>query len=496
MATQQTREPRVLTEDPVSDFDNQEENHEGVFSANVRKPSSREKNFCFPATGSSRIEPRLSLLEVLGYSGLLSVIGGSLWILGVFGFLTFLWFGYGSKPEAADAALFWRFIALRNYFTQTVTILSIALRVVVGIQATVCTSMLAALMLEKYGAQKSLTAWLSVMRSLNDGPLKLGGLLLTKRHRVTFIRVESWLTFLLITITMPLQFSSTLILGDMNDFVIVGNPNNTQFSDLFPIKDNEIPIVVDLSFAPLEHAPVYATFGETQAHFDATPNEKGISDTGLIQRSMVPIRDSNDRVSVRNLESTTAVISSRFSCIRPYINGVYSSYPVRIYEADGAFGYVEGTLDYDTTFSRAGISSNIQCGNTGCKTVGFQCTISGRGITPIAWPTTGCIIEGPTDKNSPSSYFPSWDPSQGVWSANATIMMVITTNMNRADWATTYLYECSCTAKGTTNAAGVPCHRSQHHGRPEPHGGQRATGQSCRTENLGPGDSRCFEGLS
>ncbi|KAI0110875.1 hypothetical protein GGR51DRAFT_510337 [Nemania sp. FL0031] len=368
----------------------------------------------------------LPVSESLGRSGLLSIIGGSLWILGIFGFLTFLWFGYGSRPEAADATGLWRFIALRNYFPQAITLCALALRVAVSFQAAVCTSMIAAIVLEKHGAQRTRVAWLSVMRSINDGLFKLCGLLVKSNGMVVSLRhIEIWFTFLMLIVTSVLQFSSTLLLSDIHDFTIVGDINSTQFGDLILFKkENFYEGGLGLYF--VTQPPVYAVFGEVQASFSATPNANGVSDTGIIQRSLLPISESDARSSVRKVEATTAVITSQSGCIRPQINATYSADRDHGFEGE-VYGYINGTVDYEQSFGRAGIRQSSLCSDTGCGDTPFSCNL------PItqghSWQAVTCFFDGIVD------LIPLWDPEDGVWSRNTTVVLVITTNMDSKGWS-------------------------------------------------------------
>ncbi|KAI0542928.1 hypothetical protein GGR58DRAFT_519190 [Xylaria digitata] len=268
-----------------------------------------------------------------------------------------------------------------------------------GVQATICTSMIAALMLEKYGAQKRHVAWLSVMRSLNDGPLKLGRILLSQRRRATLLQIESWLTFLVIAVTLALQFSSTLLLSDMNDFVILGNLNDTELGDLIRYTSDDSRVAtIQKKF--LTASPVYAAFGEVQASFDSTPDERGVCDTGLIQRSLLPLPGVDSRAAVRKFEGTTLVMSSQFSCIRPWI-----------------------------------MTPNSLCSDGGCdELVDFVCPIPSicRGA---GWQTISCIFNGVRgNRNGLRVWNPIWDPVDGPWSRNTTVALIITTNMDSHNW--------------------------------------------------------------
>lgn len=208
-------------------------------------------------------EPPLPLKKSLGLSGSLSILGGSAGLLVVWGFLAFLWLGHGSAPEAADATRAWRQIALHDWTTRSITLSSGALRLAVSLQTTVCTSMVAALFLENWHARVSQVAWLSVMRSINDGPLSLvQKTLLSPPKSLSGIlrRVEFWLLLLMVAVTLALQFSSTILISDLVDFGVVGDANGTEIPDLLQPERVKTDI---FDISPILGAPpIYATFGE------------------------------------------------------------------------------------------------------------------------------------------------------------------------------------------------------------------------------------------
>ncbi|KAI0545376.1 hypothetical protein F4679DRAFT_576212 [Xylaria curta] len=376
------------------------------------------------------LDQPLPVTQSLGRRGLFVVIGGSLLILGIFEFLIFLWFGQGSTPEAADATRLWRFIALHNYFPQTITLCALALRVAVNFQAAACTSMIAAIVLEKHGAQRTQVAWLSVMRSINNGPLKLCGLFVSSKSIAILLRqVEIWLAFLMIIVTSALQFSSTLLLSDINDFIIVGDLNSTQLNDIFLYEKEDFYSEI-LGLEYVAQPPVYAVFGELPAGFDATPSASGLSDTSLIQRSLLPIPGSNARSSVRKIEVTSVVMTSQSACIRPQISAMYTAERFDLGEED-VFGGIIGTVDYKQSFESAGVRQNGLCSDTSCEDVAFECPIPS---SYEGWQTVTCLIDGIVGRGGPANSDPVWDPADGVWSRNATVVLVITTNMDYEGW--------------------------------------------------------------
>lgn len=101
------------------------------------------------AVGQPHGNAILPMKQSLGLSGSIVIIGGTIGLLGVYAFLTFLWFGYGTKSRAANATWAWRQIALRGYMEQVISLAALVLTVIISLHATVCTSMTAALVLEK-----------------------------------------------------------------------------------------------------------------------------------------------------------------------------------------------------------------------------------------------------------------------------------------------------------------------------------------------------------
>ncbi|TRX96841.1 hypothetical protein FHL15_002147 [Xylaria flabelliformis] len=158
--------------------------------------------------------------------------------------------------------------------------------------------------------------------------------------------IESWLTFLVIVVTLSLQFSSTLLFSDINGFVIIGDLENNKFGDVVPSDEIDTLHARHNTAQYILQHPVYAAFGEVQAGFNATPNNNGVSDTGLVQRSLIPILEADTRCSVRKAEGTTMVVSSRSSCIRPQNNAKY--YTERGFEDISRS--IAGTVDYDMSF--------------------------------------------------------------------------------------------------------------------------------------------------
>ncbi|XXH00657.1 hypothetical protein Hte_007005 [Hypoxylon texense] len=385
---------------------------------------------------STTQEPPLPLKKSLGLSGSLGIIGGSIGLLLVWGFLAFLWLGHGSAAEAANATRAWRQIALHDWMTRSITLSSLALRLAVSLQTTVCTSMLAALFLERRHTRISQVAWLSVMRSINDGPLRLVQKTLPpspKSLSGILRRVEFWLLLLMVVITLALQFSSTILISDLVDFGVVSDVNVTEIPDLLQPEKVET-ILFDIS--PILGAPpIYATFGEVQSQSDASPNAQGLSFTGLLQRGLLPFSNEGDRTSLRQFNGNAVVVNSNVACMRPLISGRF--YRTRGYGDTMTFGFVEGQLQYESGLQAAGIDTQALCDGADCQEVSFNCTIPGS--SDYSWQSSLCVVGGVGGHilNSSSGFdgARSWNSSDEPWSRSSPINLVISSNMGDPEWA-------------------------------------------------------------
>ncbi|ETS76097.1 hypothetical protein PFICI_11484 [Pestalotiopsis fici W106-1] len=379
--------------------------------------------------------PALPLKESLGVVGLLSIFGGSLGALGVLGFLIFLWFGYGTEPEGKTATDLWRILALHNWMTQTITLCSLALRVLVSTQSIVCTSLVAALILEKRSVRKPDAAFFSVFRGVNDGPRKLVQLMLSHRPTAVLLYPEFWLLSLLSLIALSLQFSSTILLSDLHDFTIVGGINSTNVQSLFYVPEGHGPQwamnFVDL----LESTPVLSLFGERRINSSVPPDNNGFSDTGLVQQGLLPFADSNTRTSVRDYRGTGMVLNSRVSCMPPVMEVKYLLDEQLDNPVAPALAWLTGTLDAAASLRNSGQDiSNCSAGT--CETIGFRCNVPiVRPDFPIAnYPQSSiCIVSsGNSAPNLDSSM--RWDSSSMPWSWGVPLYMAIVSNANVEDW--------------------------------------------------------------
>ncbi|KAI1391859.1 uncharacterized protein F4822DRAFT_107362 [Hypoxylon trugodes] len=370
----------------------------------------------------------LPLGQSLGLAGAFSIIGGSLGALGVLSFLGIIWFGHGDASDGSQANRAWRYIAIRGWMTQAITLSAVLLRFIISIQTTICTSMIAALLLEKDGVRRSLAAWFSVTRSMNSGPRRLLGLIISSKNRTALRRVETWLVMIMVIITLALQFSSTILLSDMGKLEIISDTYNNKVHSIFESRDNKNEDIRETSGQFLIVQPIFPTFGEARSPLGAKPESNGLSDTGLMQRAFLPISEASDRTSIREFEGNVIVLNSQVACMRPKITAEYSSYSVLNGNSNGA---IRGQLDYDLTFRSAQVKPKSLCGTQNCSRIPFSCWTAGA---KFGWQSKSCLIDGLTTQFTKGTVAPEWNLSDGPWSPNSSVQLISTTNMQIRDW--------------------------------------------------------------
>ncbi|KAI0503392.1 hypothetical protein F5B22DRAFT_551255 [Xylaria bambusicola] len=369
--------------------------------------------------------PRLPIKESLGRSGSLTIIGGSVVALVLLGFLMFLWLGHGGH-ESADATWVWRQIALGGWMTQSITLTSLGLRFIISMQAAVCTSMLAALVLEKKFTPKPDVAWFSIIRSTNDGPLKMVQMMLSSKFLIWSI--EFWLLSLLAVTTLGLQFASTILLSDIVDSAIVSNMRQTQMPDLFDPSGADLSVINWLFGAS---KPVYGVFGELDTDYNVLPDARGLSQTGLVQRAFLPLDRPNDRISTRYFKGNAIVMSSKTACMRPRIYGISLTH----YTDDlGNHAIeIEGRLQYELTIRGAQVDANSSCSLGECEEIAFLCSspidFVGHDNSTTSWQSVACYLGAVGGQIDWSLHAPRWNSSQQPWSRNVPISLILSTNV-------------------------------------------------------------------
>lgn len=161
----------------------------------------------------------VSSLQRIGWYPITLLLLSLLGVLAFIGYISFLWF-------TADENARWRRIALAGWLNKSIALASVILRTAVAVQAGIASSMLAAILLEGPGIRLPELAAISAMRASSAPPHYLFGHLIPETMRAEHRPRRKWaLLFvcaLLSVTTLTLQFTSTILLTDVDIALITG----------------------------------------------------------------------------------------------------------------------------------------------------------------------------------------------------------------------------------------------------------------------------------
>ncbi|KAF6824345.1 hypothetical protein CMUS01_10291 [Colletotrichum musicola] len=305
----------------------------------------------------------------LGIWGLSIIGGGTAIILAVLGFLVFLWSGEGPE-DGRHATKAWRWVVLNQHITQAVTLSTVILRVAVTAQSSIYTSLIAGLVLEGHGVPLHRAAELSVIRCANDGPLRLSWLLLTSVRRSA---AQAVLAVVLLLATVAVQFSSTLLVSDLELTPLVGD-SIAKSVRLHVSRD-----VISLNRQMNNWVPqptAYVPFGEVpQVERNSTPSELGVADTGVVKRVFLPL-STTELATLRGYEGKAYTFESRFVCVRPSISAALSTIiPPPNTDTLPFYLFASGNISWESTFQQAGLSLPKNCDGGSCFPSSFNCSL-------------------------------------------------------------------------------------------------------------------------
>ncbi|RWA08566.1 hypothetical protein EKO27_g6534 [Xylaria grammica] len=371
---------------------------------------------------------RLGILESIGGYGLLVIIGGAIVSIASLAFLIFLWTGRGSSPSAIHASPVWRAIILGEWIAQATTLTALVIRSVVAAQAAVCTALLASLLLERHHVPKSDVAQLSVLRAINDGPLKLTWLVLRSFSRL--ICIETALVFSLAIGSLALQFASTILFSDLHELTIAANVAPFPVNDYIP--QNLTSLYDTYTIA---NPPTYAVFGELPHNASSAPDAKGFSATGRRMRTFIPLAEPSNRTSVHTYNGNAVSLFSSVACMRPIIRSSYiGAYTDSISGKGYSYGRVAGSLHYGESLREAHSVPNL-CSSDGCLATHFNCSIPGVvGYRP-EWQGSFCVADTVGDSlYDGGGLSKSWDSVTEPLSNYSLVYLFFSTNMHDTDW--------------------------------------------------------------
>ena len=318
---------------------------------------------------------------------------------------------------------------LSGQLPQLVTLSSVLLRFSMGAQTTICTSLVAALILERRSIALSRVAPLSIFRSVNSGPRILIQQILGEKHsRYLLLHPEVLLLVVLALGNIAMQFSSTILFSDLQSRLLVKFSQKIQISLLQ--SNDSVASFVGWGNPPRD----FSLFGEPYTGYSANPNSLGLSDTGIKRHGMIPFANSGDRTALRSYRGPSLVLSSRVACMPPAVSGEvrFTNVALSGSPLDQNYGYMTGRVIYNETFSGAGILDTCNSDECLSDDIPFDCSVpmNYRGYTDTE-PIVHTFCRPQWDGQFLSS---RWHLNQDPWTSSATVVLVFSTNFNYDDW--------------------------------------------------------------
>ncbi|KAF5524008.1 hypothetical protein CGCA056_v004378 [Colletotrichum aenigma] len=304
----------------------------------------------------------------LGQYGMIIIGGGTTLILGILGFLLFLWSGEGFE-DGRTASIAWRRIMLDQYIPQAITLSTVLLRSAVTAQSTIYTSLVAGIVLERHGVPLYRVAEISMIRCANDGPLRLAWLLVSSARKSV---LQAALVIILLLTSLAVQFSSTLLVSDLGLASLVGDARD---STLRLHMSQEVISLNRQTNDWILRPRAYVPFGEVSSSGNSTPNNLGVSDTGVLNRVFLPV--SSERMSsLRLYEGKGYGFDSRFVCMRPSVSAALSmTVPPSSTSLLSFYLALVGNISIQATFREAGLQLPPGCEDGTCFPSSFNCSL-------------------------------------------------------------------------------------------------------------------------
>jgi hypothetical protein len=233
---------------------------------------------------------------------------GTALVAGAVAVLAFLWRGSMLAAHLDEPGQVWRNIALSGWAPRTVTICAAALRVAITAQAALVASMVAALLLEKYGVPLHSAPFLSITRAVGIQPVQLlyaqGAVLV---HASTRFALPILLVVGLVAVATT--FTSTILLSDFDTVTMLAGPNTSVRA--FSLLTDASGLYKNIwTVAPTAYSR-FAEYSEPPASGEA------FVDTGVTMRALLPFQDRGQRTALRQYSGPASVFDARAICVRP-----------------------------------------------------------------------------------------------------------------------------------------------------------------------------------
>lgn len=315
----------------------------------------------------------------------------------VIAFLLYLWIGPGPAIERSNATKVWHWIMLNDLAAQAITIASMILRTAIGLQATICTALAAAVFLESRVVRMPDIPLFSVLRAVNGGPWSIVEPLICTPRRL-FGSIPAWLVLVLFTTAISSELTSTLLLADFRRDSLLDKSitNATAVIETHP--ELLLYSVNEDQARSWRSAPsTYPTFGEIAVRPSQTL--PGQTDTGRSKRAFLPF-DTRGRQRLGKYSGPALTYTSEVVCSRPLIRGsLYFTPDVILPQYRKPWPRIHGTVSWHRKSASIG---HCQLGEEDCGFLPFDCAMPfGNGGLPSAGlttilnnrPTTVCLLK-------------------------------------------------------------------------------------------------------
>lgn len=403
-----------------------------------------------PNCDETKNTPRPPVSESLGLWTCAVITGGTILTLGILGFLIFLWGKEEYRHDGGEtASLVWRKIMLdKSWPTLSITICTAVLKIITAAQAAVCTSLVAALLLERRRLPMSKAVPVSLKRGISQNPFDFLYGLLSWKSLQPLLWVEMALLLIITIVTFGIQFTSTILLSSFDNTTLVQFPQPRPQHNVSLSQEMFNQAMRLNSFS--KFVPSYALFGELEETSDTSnPNPQGVSDAGKKLRSFLPF-PQQERLNLRSYKGPALSQDLQVMCMRPNISAQISWEPTK--RADTIIAQsgvsISGTISYENTFEEAALDNWEHCSTfhfndgqgtyqTDCLPEAFNCSLPLKSSdSPDRLPVSAlCHLPLNTTKSfgvlEGSTLF--YNASNPLWSASSFPWMFLTlsTNMTR-----------------------------------------------------------------
>ncbi|KAF2669898.1 hypothetical protein BT63DRAFT_454080 [Microthyrium microscopicum] len=252
------------------------------------------------------------LIKRIGVWSLIVVVLSAIVLIFALGFLSWIWYGGRSNSN-------WRRIMIKGWSKQAVTLSAILIRLAISSLATLATSMIAAIAIERRGVPLHIFPQVSIARYANTGPDTLW--ISTFTDKAFLSRRLRLLLILLLTTTIASQFSSTLLLSDFSQGSVTGFSSSQQVglaSSSMTVAGMDIDDIIEDNPLPPNYWSHYPKQFATFAEYSEPGNSSdAVDDTGVSLRSFLPLSDVTERQNILEYTGAAAVFDTRVVCVQP-----------------------------------------------------------------------------------------------------------------------------------------------------------------------------------